>query len=745
MRCINTIHLTMQRNNKNYTLINSIMHMSRNHIVLSIAAITLVLAAALLPRFSARQQPEKDALLVRSVLTHLEQLHYHPRTLNDDFSKKLYDLYLDRLDGGKRFLTQQDVDQLATYRYQLDDHLRTGNIDFFNHSTQLINAGIKKTSAYYKEILASPIDLSGAKSVAATKTGHDATNGTSNNMRLELDGKKRAFPLNDKELYTYWEQYLQYEVMTRVSDKLDEQDKNPDAPKLSIEEIESNARAETLKSMDQWFERMEKFKREDRFSFYLNTLTNLFDPHTDYLAPIDKQNFNIRFSGRLEGIGARLQSDGDNTKVLEVVVGGPAWKQKELEEGDIILKVAQGNKEPVDVNAMDLNEVVSMVRGEKGTEVRLTVKKKDGSIKVIPIIRDVVILEEGFAKSLILDGAGKNEKIGYLYLPRFYADFENKDGRFCAVDVAIELEKLNAAGVNGIILDLRNNGGGSLRDVVKMTGFFIEKGPVVQVKSRAQAPEILSDTDSRVQYNGPLIVMVNSMSASASEILAAALQDYGRAVIVGSRSTFGKGTVQRFYNLDMSVNGFSELKPLGEVKVTTQKFYRINGGSTQLRGVIPDIILPDGYHFIKTGEKEEEYPMEWSELPPVAYQQKVYSLNKLKEIKARSQARIEKNEVFSKIYSNARRFEQQREETAFPLQLEAYRMLMKDREKAAKEFEALFENNINKGVSNLQADMPAILADESKKARNEDFLSSVAKDVYIQETLNIMHDLLNIR
>ncbi len=722
--------------------------MRRNHIMLSLAAI-VILVAAFFPK--PAQQPEKDALLIRSVLNHLEQLHYHPKTLNDDFSQKFYDMYLDRLDGGKRFLTQEDVSRLAPYRLQLDDQLRAGNIEFFDLSAGLVDAGIRRAEQYYKEILQQPFSFSSGKRIEmAMKDKTAGASGTefsiAENESLELDGKKRNWAADETGLYEYWRRYLRYEVMTRVAEKLDEQEKPEfEGEKQNMEEIEAAARAETLKTMNQWFERMSKIKRTDRFSYYLNTITNLFDPHTDYLAPIDKQNFNIRFSGRLEGIGARLQTDGDFTKVVEVVVGGPAWKQKELEEGDVIIKVAQGNKDAVDVNGMDINEVVSMVRGEKGTEVRLTVRKKDGTVRVIPIVRDVVILEEGFAKSLILDGAAQGERIGYLFLPRFYADFENKDGRFCATDVAIELEKLKAEGVQGIILDLRNNGGGSLHDVVKMTGFFIDKGPIVQVKSRSTAPEVLSDTDSRVQYDGPLVIMVNSMSASASEILAAALQDYGRAIIVGSKSTFGKGTVQRFYNLDRSINGFAEMKPLGEVKVTTQKFYRINGGSTQLRGVTPDIILPDAYHFIKTGEKEEDYPMEWSELPAVSYQQKVYSLPKLKEIKARSSTRLDKSETFGQIYRQARRFEQQREQTAWPLQLDAYRTMLKAREDASEEYDNLFKSIVNKGVYNLKADIPGMEGDESKKARNDDFIDTVTKDVYIQEVLYIIHDMIALK
>ena len=299
------------------------------------------------------------------------------------------------------------------------------------------------------------------------------------------------------------------------------------------------------------------------------------------------------------------------------MIGGPAWKQGDLKEGDLIMKVGQADKEAVDVAGMDINEVVSMIRGSEGTEVRLTVKGKvDGKLKVVSIIREEVIIDEGYAKSLVIQSNKDSEKIGYIKLPKFYADFEKEDGHQSAEDVEIEIEKLKKAGVKGIILDLRNNGGGSLRDVVKMSGYFIEEGPIVQVKDRTNKPEVLDDKDPSVQYAGPLIVMVNEFSASASEILAAALQDYSRAIIVGS-NTYGKGSVQRFFDLDRAVYGNSDVKPLGQIKITIQKFFRVNGGSTQLKGVTPDIILPDNYSEINVGEKDNEHPMAWSQISAV--------------------------------------------------------------------------------------------------------------------------------
>ncbi len=663
---------------------------------------------------------------MQAVLSGFGQLHYQPKDINDDFSSQIFDFYLDQVDGGRRFLTQEDIAKLEGYRTSIDDQAQAGQFEFFDASVQMLEAALDKTQGYYREMLETPFDYD-------------------TNEFIELDGDKKPFAQHDDELKEYWRKYLKYETVERIVNKTKEEEKKgeEEAPK-SFEEIEQESRKEVLEFLDDWYGRMRKLKREDRLSVYLNTFTHIFDPHSEYYQPIDKENFNIRFSGRLEGIGATLRTEDDYTKVVSIVVGGPAWKQKELDENDVILKVKQEDEdEPKDIAGMVINDVVQLIRGDKGTKVTLTVKKIDGSVKDITITRDVVVLEEQFAKSLILEGEeGSEERIGYILLPSFYADFQNKNGRFCSTDVAAEIEKLKAKNVDGIILDLRYNGGGSLRDVVKMTGLFIEKGPIVQVKSRISDPEVLKDSDSRVQYDGPLVVMVNSYSASASEILAAALQDYGRAVIVGSPSTFGKGTVQRFIDLDRTIRGFNELKPLGEIKLTTQKFYRVNGGSTQLKGVTPDIILPDNFFYIKTGERDREYAMEWTEIDPVEYDQDVLQVDNISKLRRRSEKRIEENAAFQKILANAKRVEQQREESAYPIGLEAYREMREKRQEQADEFDGVMDQVVLENISNLEEDLPGIEADESKKARNEEWLESVSKDIYIKETLAIMHDMI---
>lgn len=691
-------------------------------ILLSVSAI-LIVVAAFLPQ---ADNAGKESILVRTLIRGLEYMHYQPAELNDEFAEKAYDIYLDNIDRGRRWLTQEDVDKLQALKMEIDNDIQEGELDFFNLSVELLDAGIKKTQTYYREILAKPFDFSKEESV-------------------EMDSEKRAFAKDDAPLKDFWRKSLKYETLTRYARALEEQENAGEEIEIkSKEELEKEAREKVLELYDKWYDRIAKLKREDRLSDFLNSLTSVFDPHTNYLKPIDKQNFDILFSGRLEGIGARLQTDGDYTKVVDIVIGGPAWKGKELQENDIITKVAQGDEEPLDVKGMVVDDVVQYVRGKKGTEVRLTVKSVDGTEKVISIIRDIVYLEEKYAKSLILDGPAEGERIGYISLPSFYADFENNDGRFCAPDVAKELEKLKEENVDGIILDLRNNGGGSLRDVVKMSGFFIEEGPIVQVKSRAKKAEVLVDVDDRVQYDGPLVVMVNGFSASASEILAAALQDYGRAVVVGSNSTHGKGTVQRFVDLDRTIRGYEDYKPLGQLKLTTQKFYRINGGSTQLRGVVPDIILPDNLHYIKTGEKQEKYPMKWSEIPSVSYNQSVLRISRdeIRELADKSANRIEASPTFQKVLANAKRFKRQRDQSSYPLSLQSYQSFVDTRNAEAKKYSGIFDNVINGGVKNLKADAFVYKGDETKEARNKDFIEDVSKDAYIKETLHIIHDLI---
>ncbi|MBL7802209.1 MAG: carboxy terminal-processing peptidase [Saprospiraceae bacterium] len=678
------------------------------------------------PFFGNDPNPQKESALARTILGGLERMHFQPKAINDDFSKQVYDLYLKDLDGGKRFFTQSDIDQMTPFQNQLDDQLQNGTFEFFNVSVQLIDQSLTKTQGWYREILAKPLDFS-------------------QNVTLEADGKKLNWAKNDAELRQRWESWMKYEVLNRVTDEQEKQDKPGfTGEKKSFETLEAESRQKVLDVYDKWFKRLEKMDRDRRMEIYLNAVTNVFDPHTGYFSPKEKENFDIQMSGKLEGIGARLQSDGEKTTVTEIVAGGPAWKDGTLQPKDVVLKVGQEGAEPIDVMGFDIDDVVSKIRGPKGTRVYLTIQKPDGSVKEVVITRDVVIMEEGFAKSLILRSNQTPEaKVGYIYLPKFYADFTPQGLTSCAQDVAKEVEKLKGENVKGIILDLRNNGGGSLRDVVQMSGLFIEQGPIVQVKSRSKNPEIMEDLDPRVQYGGPLIVMVNGYSASASEILAAAMQDYGRALIVGASKTYGKGTVQRFFDLD-NATGDNSVKPLGQMKITVQKFYRITGKTTQLDGVTPDIVLPDFYNLLDNGEQENDYPLQANTIPAVDFNQNAYRISDVAQLRTASNTRVTADPTFKLVSDNAVRLKKLEDQTIYPLQSEKFRLWDQRQKQESDRYENIFKPIDGFIVENLAADLPQIQSDTSRAARNQDWIKDRTKDIQLYETLRIMQDMIRM-
>jgi len=668
---------------------------------------------------------EKEGVIFDTLLTILDRVHFSPKTIDDDFSEKAFETFLKYIDYGKRFLTQEDIDALQQYELLIDDQAMARDLSFFNASMEKLDLGFVKAKAFYKEVIEEDLP-------------EDAS------AMIELDSEKKEWAQNDEQLKDFWRTSITYDYISDVYEiEEDQKELAEDETALTTEEIRTKAKDKVQERWDKWFVRMEKLRRSDRFESYLNTFTHLYDPHTDYYNPKEKQDFDINMGGKLEGIGARLSTEGDYIKVVDIIPGGPAWKGKKLEVDDKIMEVTQDGEDPVNVVGWRTDDAVQLIRGKKGTIVHLKVKKKDNTTPTITIERDEVIIDASFARSVIMDIPDAVENVGYIKLPKFYSSFERKGGNSCAEDIKLELEKLTAQNVNGIILDLRNNGGGSLNDVVKMSGLFIEDGPIVQVKPREKKPYVYQDTDSSVQWDGPLIVMVNSYSASASEILAAALQDYNRAVIVGSNSTFGKGTVQRFFNLDKAISGARDMKPLGEIKLTMQKFYRINGGSTQLKGVVPDIIFPDRFSFVDVGEKDYDYAMEWSEIAPVVYDQDVYQLSNIESLKAKSEARIASNDQFSLITESAKNIMEDKDDSQYPLSLKAFSSLMAEREFESEKYKDLMSDTLKTLViENLDVDLEYINSDESRVGRNEDWIGGLYKDIYVEETLLIMRDMI---
>ncbi|MGB0176705.1 MAG: carboxy terminal-processing peptidase [Owenweeksia sp.] len=671
----------------------------------------------------------KDKVILNLVYNVLNSSHFAPQEINDEFSAKVFDHFIESLDYSKRFLLKEDIDKLSPYRLKLDEEIKNSELDFFEEAYRIYNMRFEEADEYYKGILAEPFDFT---------VDED----------YETDESKLSFASNHAELKDRWRKYLKNRVLVRIEDRLETQEEAEEKQDTAVAiksfaEIEEEAREKELEMHEEWFNTLRDFDRIDWVGTYMNSITVVYDPHTQYFPPERQEDFEISMSGQLEGIGAQLQQKGDYVTISKIITGSACWKQGDLEVGDKILKVAQEDErddQAMDAVGMSVRKLVKYIRGPKGTEVRLTVEKLDGSRQVIPIVRDVVELEATFAKSAVL-GEGEN-KVGYIKLPKFYVDFYNNSNHDCADDVKQEIAKLKKDNVNGIILDLRNNGGGSLQGVIDIVGLFIEEGPVVQVKAPGREPQVLKDEDSRVYYDGPLVVMVNQFSASASEIFAAAIQDYNRGLIIGSKSTFGKGTVQNVLDMDRAVNfTYNDVKPLGALKLTIQKYYRINGGTPQLRGVNPEIVLPDNYKYIEFGEKEQEYALPYDEIGSANYQTWKTGTDKYSKAIAQSRDRIAKSDKFKLIDDYAKWLKEEQENSLISLNYDKYH---KEREEArirSEKYEGMRKSDEEIPVGPNTADINMWNSSDDKKKERDQWFKSLRNDLYLLEALAVTQDM----
>jgi carboxyl-terminal processing protease len=669
--------------------------------------------------------PSKYEKILRNVGQMLSEAHYSPKDINDEFSKKIFTKFMNDLDPDKNIFLQADYDALKKYQTKIDDEIKgDAPVEFFLTAGQLFNKRIEEAAKIYNGILAEPFDFSV-------------------NETINLDADKLKVSATEAEIKEVWRKRLKYIALDRYVELQDLREKNKSKEGFVIKtdaELEKDARDRVKRVMDRTFDRYRhKFSDDDRFSIFVNDITTTMDPHTEFFPPVDKRYFDEQMSGSFFGIGAQLTNDDGNIKIASLVTGTPAWKSGEIQVGDIIVKVGQGSNEPVELIGYDVQDAVKLIRGTKGTEVRLTVKKSDGSIKTISLIRDKIVQEETFARSAIVKNG--SEKIGYIFLPEFYADFENANGARCSIDVAKEIMKLKEEKVDGIIMDLRNNGGGSLYDVVQMAGLFIEEGPIVQVKDRDGKPSVLRDKDRSVLYDGPLAVMVNEFSASASEIFAAAIQDYNRGIIIGSTSTYGKGTVQRNIGLDFASNLLGSNSELGTVKLTLQKFYRINGGSTQLKGVSSDIVLSDRFEQLKLREKDDPDALPWDEIAKANYTpwNPGYDTRTVQKLE---QERLNNNEVFKTIKANAEWLDKQNDKE-HPLQLEKYRQEQKAIQATVRQNETLEKLKDSIDVSFVPKDKDMFAADKTKQERFDNWLRGLTKDIYLDQAVKVMNDMIN--
>ena len=693
----------------------------KRKLILVFIAFSLVFASWKLtnPKFD---NPNKDKLLIEIIKYVLEKYHYNSIEINDEFSENMFDTYIDLLDSQKKYFLASDYREFKKFKFQLDNQLIDYDLSFFNLSYQRLIQRIKEVEEFYPSLLSSSFDFS-------------------INEEINLDFENISFSKNNNERRDRWRKQLKYSALDIYDIKISEQKLNIEKVKgykiKSNEEILEESIDLVSKSINNVFDLMNDLQRKDWFSNYLNSFVVQLDPHTFYFKPEDKERFDMNISGKFNGIGARLSKQEGGIKIVDIILGGPLWKDKKIEIGDEIIKVGQANEEPVDVIGMRLEDAIKLIKGPKDTEVRLTVRKKiDGEIKVIPVIRDLIQLEETYAKSTIIKKDSK--KYGLISLPKFYVDFDNYKTRNCASDVKKEIIKLKKEGVEGLVLDLRNNGGGSLQTVVDMTGLFIKEGPVVQVKSFGDRKQVVFDKDPSIFWEGPLVILVNQMSASASEILAAALQDYNRAIIVGSTQSFGKGTVQNVIDLNRFLS--NSTYDLGALKITTDKFYRINGGSVQVEGVKSDITIPNRLSFIPIGENDEENPLEWDQIDSANYNKWDGYFNLDQVIKS-SNDRINSSQFVSLVKENAKWIASKQNSKLFSLNYSNFKKTQADDKNYLTKFDDLKNYKNDLEFEFIENEEESIENSKEILERRKRWTKGLQSDFQLNEGLKVLDNL----
>ena len=652
--------------------------------------------------------PEKEKVLLEIVKYVVERGHYNSIDLDDNFSVKIFDDFISKLDPQKRFFTVNDIRQLNRYKYKIDDQIKNYQLEFFEETYKTYNQRVSDAKLFVDKVFETDFDFS-------------------EDEFIDLNNDSIPFSFGKNQLFERWRKQIKYSVLDIVTQRYS-------SDSLDFNEIKINAISTVKKNTNDFFDYANELDRDDWFSVFVNSFVSQFDPHTFYFKPDDKEKFDVSISGKFDGIGARLSKADGNVKIVDVIIGGPVWRDKLLDVGDVILAVGQGDDELVSIYGMKLDDSIKLIKGPAGTVVTLRVKKIDGQIQDVKIKRDEVELEETFAKSTVISKNDNN--YGYISLPKFYADFDNYKNRNSANDVKNEIIKLKNNGIQGLILDLRNNGGGSLQTVVEMTGLFIEKGPVVQVKSIGNRKKVLYDRDPQVYWDGPLVLLINEMSASASEIISAALQDYNRAIIIGSEKSFGKGTVQNIIDLNRFISNTDY--DMGALKVTTDIFYRINGESVQLEGVQSDIIIPDSYMYIFNGERDEKNPIKWDKIGPATYTKWNKYSDKFNYVKDQINKKLDQNKLINNIYDRAQWIRSQQNLKNVPLNIVEYKKYQKNQKQKASQFDNISKYQNELSFNLLKAEKPFINANRELFEARAKWHESLSKDIFIDQAVNAL-------
>ena len=682
--------------------------------------------------FNSPQNDDDKMHIIMINVKNALSFHYAPKPINDAYSEEVYNNYFESIDPTKKYFLQSDMDEFAKHRNLLDDYLNKGDLIFYKQTIDRLYERVDEIDKMTQDIFSKPINLN-------------------EDEEFILEPKLKKHPANKEELYDEWKKYIKYNILQEIetmTSKEEAQKEKRDSviahrlkdtinvKTLSLEEKKNKATEEIKELISHTFKRFKKRKKMDWFSVYMNAYTEVFDPHTNYFSPKDKEDFDTNFAGKVIGIGAQIQEKKGYLYMGPLVVGAPAWKSKQISEGDKILKVkAKPNEEHTNVVGMLVDEAVRLIRGEKNTEVVLTLQKKDGSIKEVKLIREEVSIEDTFARSIVINNPN-GDKFGYIYLPSFNADFENPNGRNASDDVKAEILKLKAKNIKGIILDVRSNGGGALTEVVDIMGLFIKNGPVVQVKDGNGKIDILRNRSNTPVWDGPLLIMQSEFSASASEILAGAVKDYQRGVVLGSPHSYGKGTVQTFIEFNRFMRTSDDF---GSLKLTIQKFYRINGKSTQLKGVDADIPMKGLFTYAEIGEKYKENALPWDQIPTANFSSS-YSLN-LQKLLNNSQKRLANDNVYQLLQESALWREKLDKEEKIALNLTKFMELMKNRKEHIKKFKPLskYDNQLKFTLHSDEENRTK--KDIAFKQKSESWIKNLRKDIYLKEAINVISEI----
>ncbi|MDG4945119.1 carboxy terminal-processing peptidase [Weeksellaceae bacterium KMM 9713] len=704
-------------------------YLRKTYILLAILSMSFLVFCYCSPLQLGDDSKTKE--IIKNVRRTLSYLHYSPQDVNDEFSQRVFDGYLQKLDPYKTYFKGKDIESFSQYKNKMDDFFNNEDLTFYHQSIDTLYNRVEELKVLTKEMLKKPLNYN-------------------TNDQIIFDSDESTYTKTQAEWEKKWQDRLKYSILQEIvimeeSAKNEEGwakkdsiglDKDEFDPRgKSFTQLEAEARKKVNDDMSEFFRRFQKRKKGDWLSIYVNSFTEEFDPHTNYFSPKENEDFELSMSGQLEGIGATLADEKGYPTIKSLVIGGPAWKQGDLEVEDKITKVAQGNKEAVSVVGMLLEDAIRLIRGEKGTTVTLTVQKKDGSFKEIKIVRDIVELEETFARGAVVQD-DKGDNYGVIYLPSFYLNYDGK-GHDASDDVAREIEELKKSNIKGLVFDVRNNGGGDLSECVEIAGHFINQGPVVQVMRSDGNKKVYDDKGSDVVWDGPMVVLVNELSASASEILAAALQDYDRAIILGSEKTYGKGTVQTVRPLSWFMNSNEEY---GMLKFTIQKFYRINGGSTQLEGVASDIVIPDRYSYMDISEGSRDAALPWDQISSLSYDKWPAPWDK-KAVVEKSKARIAQLPQVQLVDEYAQYAKKMDDEKIIYLNYEKFRAEYDKREAESKKFEELskYKNGLN--LSSPTYEQALIKNDTILKERRKEWHKNLEKDLYLEESINVLRDM----